>query len=150
MEKKGTALNLLSSVFLLLLTPLYLLAWLIHLPGYALIKFFLGKYIADLQFHSSLKLVGMMLLFPFFGFIAALSLILLTSFPLWIDLAILGFVPLSVLIVRELRLPYRYNLTFWRMLFIRLTKRDLYKYLKQIESEVVENITVHENNLRHQ
>ncbi|MCH2213875.1 MAG: lysophospholipid acyltransferase family protein [Flavobacteriales bacterium] len=150
LERKGAALNLLGSVFLLLSSPLYLLAWLIHLPGYALIKFFLGKYIKDIQFHSSLKLVGMMLLFPFFGFIAALTLIFLNSFPYWMDLTILASIPLSVLVVRELRLPYRYNLTFWRMLIIRLAKKDLYKYLKQIESEVVENITVHENNLRHQ
>ena len=91
-----------------------------------------------------------MLLFPFFGFIAALTLIFLNSFPYWMDLTILASIPLSVLVVRELRLPYRYNLTFWRMLIIRLAKKDLYKYLKQIESEVVENITVHENNLRHQ
>ncbi|MEM9050997.1 MAG: lysophospholipid acyltransferase family protein, partial [Bacteroidota bacterium] len=150
LEKKGPVLNLITSLFLLLLSPLYLLAWLIHLPGYALIKFFLRKYIKDLQFHSSLKLVGMMLLFPFFGFIGALALIFLTSYPLWVDLLILGAIPMSVLVVRELRLPYRHNLTFWSMLIIRLTKNDLYKYLKQIESEVVENITVHENNLRHQ
>ena len=57
LEKKGPALNLITSLILLLLLPIYLIAWLIHLPGYALIKFFLGKYIADLQFHSSLKLV---------------------------------------------------------------------------------------------
>jgi len=149
LEKKGVVLNVFISLFLFLLSPLYIVAWLIHLPGFVLIKYFLRKFIKDLQFHSSLKLVGMMVLFPLFGFLGALLLIVLTSFPILIDLAIISSVPLSILVVRELRLPYRYNLTFWRMLIIRLTKKDLYKYLRQIESEVTENIIIHENNLRH-
>jgi len=150
LENKGIATNLMNSLFLIILSPLYLLAWLIHFPSVFLVKYFLKKFIKDPQFHSSLKLVGMMVLFPLLGLTGALVAIWSTSFPLWVDLAIFAAVPASIFIVRELRLPYRYHLTFWRVLMIRFTKKKLYKYLRQIESEVVENITIHENNLRHQ
>lgn len=146
--RPGSLYRVLQSILLLLLLPVFLLAWLVHAPAYFTIKLFLDSKIRDRQFHSSLKLVGMIVLFPLVALIASLFVLSLSPTPLKVSLALILFFPLSILIVRELRLPYRYSLTFWRMTFIRWRNKSLYKYLERIEKEILENIDSHENRFR--
>jgi hypothetical protein len=149
-EKRGLFKNFLYSFLLLLAAPVYLVAWLLHAPAYFAVKFFLGKYIKDEQFHSSLKLVGMMLLFPLFALIFAILLFFSSPLSLAINAGVLIVIPLSILVVREMRLPYRYALTFWRMTWLKLFKKDLFNYLLEIEGEVLKSIDNYENRFRNQ
>lgn len=141
---------LIHNIGLLLFLPLFLLSWVLHAPSYFAVKALLGKYVKDRQFHSSIKLVGMLILFPLFGLVASVIFGFYFGNPLVIIPSVLLFFPLSVFIIRELRLPYRYCLTFWRMNFIRWKNKDLYRYLNRIEEEVLENIVSYENYFRNE
>jgi 1-acyl-sn-glycerol-3-phosphate acyltransferase len=137
-----------QNVFLLIALPFFLLSWVLHAPSYFTVKALLGKYVKDRQFHSSIKLVGMLVLFPLFGLIFSIVFGFCSGKPLLVIPSVLLFFPLSVFIIRELRLPYRYCLTFWRMTIIRWKNKDLYSYLNRIEEEVLANIEAHENHFR--
>ena len=126
-----------QNILLLVFLPVFLFSWIVHAPTYFLIRGILHKYVGDRQFHSSIKLVGSLLLFPVFMIVYAVLAAWITGRPLFAVSAVLLFFPLSVFIIRELRLPYRYALTMWNMLFLRIFKPGLYKYLKQIEEDVL-------------
>lgn len=128
---------ILQTIFLLIVLPLFLLSWVLNAPGYFIISTILNKYVSDKQFYSSIKLVGSLFLFPIFCIIYIGLAIHFTGRPLFSVLAILIFYPLSVFIIRELRLSYRYALTMWRMMVLRLRKPSLYKYLRNFEEDIL-------------
>lgn len=134
-----------QNILLLLFLPIFLLSWIMHAPTYFLIRAILKKFVGDRQFHSSIKLVGSILLFPIFMIVYAVLAAYFTGRPLLAVSAVLLFFPLSVFIIRELRLPYRYAMTMWNMLFLRVFKPDLYKYLKQIEEDVLPKASANGN-----
>jgi 1-acyl-sn-glycerol-3-phosphate acyltransferase len=129
-----------QNLFLLLFLPVFLFAWIIHSPTYFLIKSVLSRYVKDVQFHSSIKLVGNLVLFPVFGFIMTLIAIAILGRPLLIFGLALVIFPVSIFVIRELRLPYRYALTLWRCLWLRTRKPDLFKYLRTIEQDILNSI----------
>ena len=135
-EQKDAGFWVIQNILLLVLLPIFLLSWIMHAPSYFLIRAVLHKYVADKQFYSSIKLVGTLFLFPVFMIIYALIAAYFTKSSL-IVIGVLVFFPLSIFIIRELRLPYRYLLTMWRMLRMRVSKSDLYKYLKKIEEDIL-------------
>ncbi len=147
-NKRDLGYWVIQNIVLLFSLPFFLLSWVLHAPSYFAVKALLGKYVKDRQFHSSIKLVGMLVLFPLFGLIFSVIVGFCFGKPLVVIPSVLLFFPLSVFIIRELRLPYRYCLTFWRMTFIRWKNKDLYRYLNRIEEEILENIDNHENRLR--
>lgn len=147
-NKRDTAYWIIRNIGLLIFLPVFVLSWILHTPSYFAVKALLGKYVKDRQFHSSIKLVGMLILFPLFGFIFSIAFGFWYGNPLVVIPSVLLFFPLSVFIIRELRLPYRYCLTFWRMNFIRWKNKDLYRYLNRIEEEILDNIESHEDHFR--
>lgn len=128
---------LIQNIFLILCLPLFLLAWIINAPAYFAIRGILHKYVSDKQFYSSIKLAGNLILGPIFFALYVWLAFELTERLLFSLIGVLIFYPLSVFIIRELRLPYRYTLTMWRMLILRWFKPKLYTYLKQIEVYLV-------------
>ena len=134
-----------QNILLIVFLPIFLLSWIMHAPTYFLIRAILNKYVGDRQFHSSIKLVGSLLLFPVFMIVYAVLAAYFTGRPLFAVSAVLLFFPLSVFIIRELRLPYRYAMTMWNMLFLRAFKPELYKYLKQIEEDVLPKASANGN-----
>ncbi len=126
-----------QNLLLIFFLPIFLLSWLVNAPIYFTVRAILKKYVSDLQFYSSIKLVGSILLFPIILLIYIALAAILSPRPLLAMGAVMVFLPLSVFIIRELRLPYRYTLTMWRMLRLKFRKKDLYLYLKRIESEVI-------------
>ncbi len=128
---------IIQTIFLLIVMPLFLLSWVLNAPTYFLISSLLNKYVKDKQFYSSIKLVGSLFLFPIFCAIYIGITIHFTGKPLFSVLGILIFYPLSVFIIRELRLSYRYALTMWRMLVLGLRKPSLYKYLRHFEEDIL-------------
>ena len=148
-ERKDPGFWVIQNLFLLIFLPFFLLAWVLHAPSYFTVRGVLSKYVRDRQFHSSIKLVGMLVLFPFFAVIFSLLVGFWSNDPLVVASSIILFFPLSIFIIRELRLPYRYCMTFWRMIFMKWRKKALYRYLVRIEEEIIESIECHENNLRH-
>ncbi|MFT4770467.1 MAG: 1-acyl-sn-glycerol-3-phosphate acyltransferase [Cryomorphaceae bacterium] len=149
-NKRDSGYWVIQNLFLLIFLPLFLISWVLHAPSYFMVKALIGKYVKDRQFYSSIKLVGMLVLFPLFSFIFSIVFGIFYGNPLLVIPLVLLFFPLSVFIIRELRLPYRYCLTFWRMNLIRWKNKDLYKYLNRIEEEVLENIDSHENHFRNE
>jgi len=149
-NKKDPGYWVIQNIGLLIFLPLFLLSWVLHAPSYFAVNALLGKYVKDRQFHSSIKLVGMLVLFPFFGLIFSIFVGIWFGNPFVVIPSVLLFFPLSVFIIRELRLPYRYCLTFWRMNFIRWKNKDLYRYLIRIEEEIIESIERNENHIRHE
>lgn len=139
-KQKDPGYWIIQSIFLLIFFPLFALSWIIHAPTYFTIKTVLSRFVDDRQFYSSIKLVGTLFLFPLFGVIFAIIAALVTKRPI-LAISIVGvFFPLSVFVIRELRLPYRYALTMWRMLWIKFKNKDLYKYLKSIEQNVLDTL----------
>ena len=141
-RQKDPGFWVIQNILLLLCLPLFLISWLINAPGYFLIRGILSKYVSDRQFYSSIKLVGMLILSPLLFVFYTWLTYQYTGKPLLSFFVVLVFYPLSVFVIRELRLPYRYTLTMWRMLILRLRKPNLYKYLKQIESDLVKRGTL--------
>lgn len=137
LRQKDPGYWVIQNIMLLISLPLFILAWLINAPGYFLIRAILYKYVSDKQFYSSIKLVGTLALTPLFFALYVWLAIHFTGKPLFSFLAVLIFYPLSVFIIRELRLPYRYTLTMWRMLFLRWRKPKLVKYLREIEADLL-------------
>lgn len=133
---------IIQTIFLLIMLPLFFISWVLNAPGYFLISALLNKYVSDKQFYSSIKLVGSLFLFPIFSVIYIGLAIHFTGRPLFSILGILIFYPLSVFVIRELRLSYRYALTMWRMLFLRLRKPVLYKYLRNFEDDLLKRTGV--------
>ena len=136
-QQKDSGYWLIQNIFLLVFLPIFLLSWIVHAPGYFLIRALLNRFFKDKQFHSSIKLIGSLFLFPIFMIIYAALAVYITGRPALSISIVLIFFPISVFIIRELRLPYRYLLTMWRMLYLRLFKPDLYKYLKKIEEDII-------------
>lgn len=126
-----------QNLLLLMMLPVFLGSWLLMAPSYLLTRWVLTKYIVDKQFWSSIKLVAYLVLLPLFGFVFALIAALLSHRPFLTAVVVLVLYPVSVFVIRELRLPYRYVLTMWRGLWIEWRKPDLYKYLLSIEAEVL-------------
>ncbi len=136
-ERKDAGYWLVQHLLLLVMAPLFALSWLLMAPAYFLMRALLVRYIADRQFWSSIKLVGYLVLVPLFGLIYALIGAYLSGRP-WIALgAVLLFYPFSVFVIRELRLPYRHLFTLWRGLWLKWRKPSLYKYLLEIEGEIL-------------
>lgn len=129
---------LIQNLLLLVMLPLFLLSWIMMAPSYFLTRGLLTRYIADRQFWSSIKLVAYLVLFPLFGIIYALAAAMYSGRPS-IAAAVFSFYLLSVFVIRELRLPYRYVLTFWRGLWLKLRNPALHKYLREIENEVLKS-----------
>lgn len=127
-----------QNLLLLVMLPLFLVSWLMMAPSYFLTRGLLTRYIADRQFWSSIKLVTYLVLFPLFGAIYAALAAVYTGRPL-IAAAVFSFYLLSVFVIRELRLPYRYLLTFWRGLWLKWQNPALHKYLSDIENEVMKS-----------
>lgn len=126
-----------QNIFLLVLLPVFFASWVLHAPSYFIIKTLLKRFVSDKQFHSSIKLVGTIVLFPIFGLIFAGIMASFSPKPWFTAIFILLFYPFSVFVIRELRLPYRYVLTKWRMLWLGWRKKDLCKYLIQIEEDLL-------------
>ncbi len=139
-NRKDAGFWVIQNLFLLIFSPIFLLAWVLHAPSYFTVKRILSKYVRDPQFHSSIKLVGMLVLFPVFALIFSILVGLWSNDPWIVAPSVMLFFPLSVFVIRELRLPYRYCFTFWRMLFIKRKNPDLYRYLVRVEEEIVETI----------
>jgi len=137
--RKDTGHWLIQNLMLLTALPLFLLSWILMAPSYFLTRGLLTKYIADRQFWSSIKLVAYLVLFPLFGVIYAAVAALNSTTPLIAATAVFAFYLLSVFVIRELRLPYRYVLTFWRGLWLKWRKPALHKYLCEIEGEVLKS-----------
>ncbi len=127
----------LNNILLVLMLPVFLLSWCLHAPSYLLIKGLLDKFVRDVQFWSSIKLVGNLILFPLFGLIFAVIAAIWSGRPMLVASAVLVFYPLSVFVIRELRLPYRYALTMWRMIFLKWKNPALCSYLREIEKDVI-------------
>lgn len=139
-KQKDAGYWFIQNILLLLFLPLFTLSWVVHAPTYFTIRAVLKRFVADRQFYSSIKLVGTLILFPIFGLVFAVAAAIITKRPL-LAISIVGvFFPLSIFVIRELRLPYRYTLTMWRMLWIKLLNRDLYKYLRSIEKSVLNTL----------
>jgi len=149
-ERKDPGFWVVQNLYLIIFLPFFLLAWVLHAPSYFTVRGILNRYVRDRQFHSSIKLVGMLVLFPFFAVIFSLFVGYLSNDPYIVAPSIMLFFPLSIFIIRELRLPYRYTLTFWRMKFIQWRNKDLYRYLVRIEEEILESIECHEDHIRHE
>jgi len=132
-----------QTLLLLLLLPVFFLSWVLHAPSYFIIKTLLKRFVSDKQFYSSIKLVGTIILFPIFGIIFAGLSAALSDRPLFAALVMLAFYPTSVFVIRELRLPYRYLLTKFRMLWLCWRKMDLCKYLMQIEEDLLRDYKRH-------
>ncbi len=137
MERKDAGYWVVQTLLLLLALPLFALSWIFMAPSYLLVRAVLTKYIADKQFWSSIKLVAHLILFPLFGLVYAIIAALLSAKPLLAALAVLAFYPLCVFIIRELRIPYRRILTFGRMRWIKWRHHELYKYLREIEADLI-------------
>lgn len=129
---------LIQNLLLLLMLPLFLLSWMMMAPSYLLTRGLLTRYIADRQFWSSIKLIAYLVLFPLFGVAYAVVAAMYTGRPA-VAAAVFAFYLLSVFVIRELRLPYRYVLTFWRGLWLKWRNPALHKYLREIESEVLKS-----------
>lgn len=127
-------------LMLVALSPLYLVSWAIHLPTVLLIKFCLGKFVKDLQFHSSIKMIGGLLLTPVFALIYATITAVVFEESGKAFIAAFLFTLLSIFIIRWLRLPYRYGLTKLRMIFLKLRNKALVKYLKSIEDDILKTL----------
>ncbi len=127
-------------IFLLAVLPLFLLSWLVHLPTYLIIHGILNRYVADKQFHSSIKLVGALVLIPIFMFVFGVVAMMCSIRTSFVILGLLLFFPFSIMVIRELRLPYRYALTKIRMVVLKLRNKDLVKYLKSIEEMILKSI----------
>jgi hypothetical protein len=127
-----------QNLLLLLMLPFFALSWLLMAPSYLLVRGLLTRYIADKQFWSSIKLVAHLVLFPLFGLLYAVAAAFVSDRPLLAAMAVLAFYPLSVFVIRELRLPYRYVLTMWRGLWLRWRKPALVKYLREIEADLLQ------------
>jgi 1-acyl-sn-glycerol-3-phosphate acyltransferase len=139
-KQKDAGYWFIQNILLLIFLPLFALSWLIHAPTYFTIRAVLNKFVDDRQFYSSIKLVGTLFLFPLFGLIFAVAAAIITKRPL-LALSIVGvFFPLSIFVIRELRLPYRYTLTMWGMLWMKLRNKDLYKYLRSIEHNILNTL----------
>jgi 1-acyl-sn-glycerol-3-phosphate acyltransferase len=138
-ERKDAGYWVIQNLLLIVFLPIFLLSWLLHAPTYFTIRGALKKFVSDKQFHSSIKLVGTIVLFPIFGLVIVVLASIWTGRPLFSALAIAGFYPVSIFVIRELRLPYRYTLTKWRMLWLRWRKKDLCKYLRSIENDILED-----------
>lgn len=125
--------------FLLLaaLLPLFLASWLFHIPTYLIITGVLKKFVADRQFHSSIKLIGGLILAPIFTFIYAVIAAFVFPSPLIAVLVVLVFFPFSIAVIRSLRLSYRYMLTKLLMVALRTKNKSLVKYLKDIEGDII-------------
>ncbi|MCA1764634.1 MAG: lysophospholipid acyltransferase family protein [Flavobacteriales bacterium] len=121
------------------INQVFLLAWLVHAPTYFTIRFVLSRFVADKAFYSSIKLVGTLLLFPIFGILFAVAGAMFTGRPILVAGFVVVFFPVSIFIIRELRLPYRYTFTMWRMLVMKFRNKSLIKYLKEIEREVIQS-----------
>lgn len=126
-----------QTLFLIAMLPLFILSWTLHAPYYFLIKGFLKKFVRDRQFYSSIKVVGAFALFPIFGILIACAVGYWVGRPLWVVLGAAIFLPLSVFLIRELRLHYRYAASMWRSLFLKWRNRDLYAYLRGIEDQTI-------------
>lgn len=138
-KQKDPGYWLIQNLLLIIALPIFLLAWLVHAPTYFTIRFVLNRFVADKAFYSSIKLVGTLLLFPIFGILFAVAGAFLTGRPILVAGFVIVFFPVSIFIIRELRLPYRYTFTMWRMLVLKLWKKSLIKYLKEIEREVIQS-----------
>jgi len=138
-KQKDPGYWLIQNLLLIAALPVFLLAWLVHAPSYFTIRFVLNRFVADKAFYSSIKLVGTLLLFPIFGVLFAVAGAMLTGKPILVAGFVVVFFPVSIFIIRELRLPYRYTLTMWRMLFLKLRNKSLIKYLKEIEQQVIQS-----------
>ncbi len=136
-KRKDAGYWLAQSLLLLLMFPFFAGAWLMMAPSYLLIRNILTRYIADRQFWSSIKLVSYLVLFPLFGILLTAAAILISGRPLLSLTFVPSFYMLSVFIIRELRLPYRYLFTMWRSLLLKRRNPALLKYLTEIEREVL-------------
>jgi hypothetical protein len=137
-ERKDAGYWVIQNLLLLVFLPVFLLSWLLHAPTYFTIRAVLSRYVADKQFYSSIKLVGTIVLFPIAAIALATALALWTGKPLLAILSVLVFFPLSIFVIRELRLPYRYTLTKWRMLWLSWRKQDLCTYLRKLEQDFLQ------------
>lgn len=140
-KQKDPGYWVIQTILLVLFSPVFVLSWIVHAPGYFLIRAVLYRFVKDKQFHSSIKLLGGLVLLPLFMLVYLFVAITLTGKVMWSSIAILAFFPLSIFIIRELRLPYRYWFTMWRMTFLKWVKPYLYKYLIKIEEEVISTLT---------
>jgi hypothetical protein len=136
-DRKDAGYWVIQNLLLLLFLPIFLLSWLLHAPTYFTIRGALKKFVSDKQFHSSIKLVGSIVLLPIVAILAIALLSGWTGRPLFSLVFVLTFLPVSIFVIRELRLPYRYTLTKWRMLLLRWRKKDLVAYLRNIESDIL-------------
>lgn len=140
-NKKDPGYWIIQTILLLLFLPVFVLSWIVHAPGYFLIRAILHRFVQDKQFHSSIKLIGALVLFPIIMIGYLIGAIILTGKSFWSIIGVFLFFPLSVFIIRELRLPYRYWFTMWRMWLLKIFKPHLYKYLKNIEEDVIATLT---------
>lgn len=136
-QQKDAGYWVVQNLLLLIALPLFALSWLLMAPSYFIIKAILTRYVADKQFWSSIKLVANLILFPIFGLVFAAVAASLANRPLFAALAVLAFYPLSVFVIRELRLPYMYLLTMWRNLWLGAARPALKQYLEGIEKDIL-------------
>ncbi len=139
-QEHGSGYWFLQLLVLTALAPLYLLSWAIHLPTVLLIKYCLGKFVKDMQFHSSIKMIGGLILTPIFALIYAgiAALIVEQSGKAFVAVFLLSL--LSIFIIRWLRLSYRYGLTKLRMTFLKLKNKALVEYLSSIEDDILNTL----------
>jgi len=129
-----------QTLLLLVFLPVFGLAWLIQWPTYRTIRSVLHNFVKDRQFYSSVKLVGGLLLFPVFALFYAALAAILSPRPLLTIGLVLGFYLISVFIIRELRLPYRYFVTGCRMEWMRRRNRPLFNYLRLSEKFILKHV----------
>lgn len=125
-----------KGLLLLLVLPFFLLSWALCFPVYGIISLVL-KGVKDRQFHSSLKVVGTLVLFPLMGIVFAVLAALFIKPAIPAVLGVLAYYLLSIIIIRELRLPYRYTLSAMRASWLKWRNRPLYRYLSQIEEDII-------------
>lgn len=136
-QQKDAGYWVVQNLLLIIALPLFMLSWLLMAPSYIMIKAILTRYVSDKQFWSSIKLVANLILFPIFGLVFAVIAASISQRPLFAALTVLAFYPLSVFVIRELRLPYRYLLTMWRSLWLSMREPDLHHYLTDIEKDIL-------------
>lgn len=136
-KRKDAGYWLAQTLLLMLMFPFFASAWLMMAPSYLLIRNILTRYIADRQFWSSIKLVAYLVLFPLFGILLTTAVAVVSGKPVLSAVTVPSFYLLSVFIIRELRLPYRYLFTMWRSAILKRRNPALLKYLTEIEQEVL-------------
>ena len=137
-KNPGIAGNLLMSFLLILISPLFFFIAINNAIPYSLIRLLIKKKIKDDHFHSSIKVVSGMFLFPIFYII--LSLILLIFLPWYVVIEYFVGLLVTVFISMEMRGWYFANFSNWKFWLFKTTKKVKYEDLVGKRNRIIGSV----------